>query len=254
MSIHLRSVRKTTGPSSLDKPLFDGLDMNFQSGAHVGVLGVPKSGKSTLLRIICGTESVDAGAVSRTLNVSWPIPLTSFFLKTSSVAANIRFAARMYGIGDSDFPQRVAELGKIVEFLNVKLQNCPRFVRPRLAFALGIGIDFEMSLFDERVVPRDDDFKEHGTRIVERYKATRGLVVATKTPAEVEAHCDTVYVLEDGRANYFSSVADGVERFKEVVKAGQEKRKGDGAPGPESGDDGDVGETSDIDMIGAAIE
>lgn len=253
MSVELRSVRKNS-LRALEDPLFNGLDISAKSGAHVGILGAQKTGKSTLLRIICGTEPIDDGVIERTSRISWPIPLNSFLMKTSSVAANIRFVARMYGISDNEFPRRIAELGAIIDFLNVRLQKCPRFVAARLAFALGIGIESDLYLFDERVIPRDNDFKAHAQEAVERLKAQRGIIVATKTPAEVEAHCDSVYVLENGRASHFPDVAEAVEHFKELMKATQKRRKGEVADGPDSDDEGESTETGDIDLIGAAIE
>jgi ABC-type polysaccharide/polyol phosphate transport system ATPase subunit len=175
-------------------------------------------------------------------------------MKTSSVAANIRFVARMYGISDDEFPRRIAELGAIVDFLNVRLQKCPRFVAGRLAFALGIGIDSDLYLFDERVIPKDKDFQEHAQKVLERLTEQRGLIVASKTPAEVEAHCDSVYVLENGGATHFSDVADAIEHFKELMKAAQQKKKSEVADGPGNDDEGESAEIGDIDLIGAAVE
>jgi capsular polysaccharide transport system ATP-binding protein len=252
MSVEFRAVRKNS-LGALEDPLFDGLDISVASGAHVGVLGAQKTGKSTLLRMICGTEPVDDGFVERTSRVSWPIPLNSFLIQTSSVATNIRFVGRIYGITDNEFPRRIAELGAIADFLNVKLQKCPRFVTVRLAFALGVGIDCDLYLFDERIIPPDKDFREHAAKAVERLKEQRGFIVATKIPAEVEAHCDSVYVLENGRAGYFPNAAEGVVYFKELMKAAQKRSSSEAAGGPESDDEGGVAETGDIDMIGAAL-
>src|SRR6202042_1152293 len=52
MSVELRAVRKNSFGGQED-PLFDGLDISAESGAHVGILGAQKTGKSTLLRMIC---------------------------------------------------------------------------------------------------------------------------------------------------------------------------------------------------------
>lgn len=252
MSVELRAVRKNSLGAPED-PLFDGLNISAESGAHIGILGAQKTGKSTLLRMICGTEPVDDGIVERMSRVSWPIPLNSFLARTASVAANIRFVGRIYGVTDNEFPRRIAELGAIADFLNVKLQNCPRFVTARLAFALGIGIDCDLYLFDERVIPPDKDFSEHALKGVERLKKERGLIVATRIPAEVEAHCDSAYVLENGRASHFPNVAEAIEHFKELMKEAQKKRTSEAAGGPDSDDEGAAAEIGDIDVIGAAI-
>jgi capsular polysaccharide transport system ATP-binding protein len=254
MSIRLTDIHVAASFEGAKVPVLKRLSLEVPDGGRVGVLGLPKSGKTTLLRAICGTLDLDQGKVERTSRTSWPIPQMAFFNNSSSVACNIRFLARLYGIADKTFPRRIAELSGVEEFLNAELQSCPRFVKSRLAFGLGIGLDFDTYLFDGSLTPCDKDFKARATEIVgERLKGC-GYVVASANPKEVEKVCDSVYVLEAGEARYFDAMAEGTEYFKQLLTAAPKQEE---AADKESKEDAAIEEETDgpgdMDIIVAAV-
>ena len=59
--IGLRSVEKFYG----GRAVLRGLDMNVNAGARIGLVGTNGAGKSTVLRILAGTEEIDGGEVVR---------------------------------------------------------------------------------------------------------------------------------------------------------------------------------------------
>jgi ATP-binding cassette subfamily F protein 3 len=59
--IGLRSVDKFYG----GRAVLRGLDLNVNAGARIGLVGTNGAGKSTVLRILAGTEEVDGGEVVR---------------------------------------------------------------------------------------------------------------------------------------------------------------------------------------------
>ena len=251
MSVTLKDIRVSATNPGPDGSLFDGLSLTIGNHSRVGILGTSKSGKSTLLRLICGTKMPDEGLIKRDGRISWPIPLLTFLVPRNTLARNIRFIARLYGIDDETFPRRIAELVELTEFLNTPLAKCPKLARPRLAFALGIGLEFDLYLFDGSFTPVDKAFKEKAAEICAARTAGRAIVVASSVPAEVEQNCESVYVLEDGRATYFSEASQGVEHFKTLL--GKEKKKDRaGAARRDEDEDQDEG-FGDVDILGVAV-
>ena len=59
--IGLRSVEKFYG----ERAVLRGLDLKVNAGARIGLVGTNGAGKSTVLRILAGTEDVDGGEVVR---------------------------------------------------------------------------------------------------------------------------------------------------------------------------------------------
>lgn len=233
MSIELRHVGKIVHRGMDARALFKDVDFRIEAGARIAVLGLPKSGKTTLLRLICGTDYADAGTIDRTSSVSWPIPMADFLVAYSSVAANMNFIMRLYGIDDDGVISKLAELVDISEFLNVRLAQCPRHVRQRLAFALGVGLGFDVCLFDERVAGVDKEFKPKAIEIVKAITAPRAIVVATSNPKEVADVCDTVFVLENSELTQFQNAEEGFAHFKSLVAKGTEEDSDIPDAGPE---------------------
>ena len=252
MSILLENVGTRGKFPGAKRSLFDGLSLRIDEGGRIGILGGPKSGKSTLLRLICGTQIPENGAIRRDSSVSWPIPHVAVFLKTQTLAQNIRFIARLYGIDDEQFPRRIAEFVELTDFLNTPLVKCPKFVKPRLAFALGIGMDFDVYLFDGSLAPVDKPFKERAAELAATRTAGRAVVVATSLPAEVERNCESAYVLEAGRATYFARANEAVEHFKQLLAAENRNRQEAGGKLGEA-EAADEDGWADADILGAAV-
>jgi capsular polysaccharide transport system ATP-binding protein len=252
MSIRFRNLRKFATHAGANQPLLDGVDFFTDRGMHVGILGGAKAGKSTMLRLICGTDFADSGAIERSGRISWPIPLSTFLTTSSTVAMNIRFMARLYGVKDEAFPRRTAEMLDFAEFLNVPLKNCPKFVKPRLALAIPIGIGFDIYLFDQSFAPVDKEFREMAKELIVERISGSGYVLATSNPGEVEQNCNSVYVLDSGRARYFEAAKDGVEHFKKQLKAERQKEgASEGVDGVSDNDDAD--DVGEIDVLGTAV-
>ncbi|HEX4160447.1 MAG TPA: ATP-binding cassette domain-containing protein [Rhizomicrobium sp.] len=253
MIIRLKDIYVPAGSAAARRPLFEGLDLEIPSAARVGVVGGAKSGKTTLLRLMCGTMQPDSGTVERNGFTSWPIPLGSFLTPTATVARNIRFIARLYGILDEEFPRRIAIMVGLEEFLNLPMQNCPKFVKGRLALALGIGLEFDTYLFDGSLAPADKSFKEKAVDLVTARMTGRGYVLATSTPAEAEKHCDSIYVLESGKARHFPDKNQGIEYFKKLLEAEKKKLAMEQQAGRIEEDDEDADGVADVDVVGAAV-
>ncbi|HLK45999.1 MAG TPA: ATP-binding cassette domain-containing protein, partial [Acidimicrobiales bacterium] len=59
--ISARGIRKSFG----SRQILDGLDLDVEPGARVGVIGPNGGGKSTLLRILAGEEAADGGGLTQ---------------------------------------------------------------------------------------------------------------------------------------------------------------------------------------------
>jgi capsular polysaccharide transport system ATP-binding protein len=217
VSVEFRGVGKLVRTGGTPRVLFRDLNFRIEPGARAVIFGLPKSGKSTLLRMICGVERADSGFIERTSSVSWPMPLASYLTRYSTVSANIKFLTRLYGFDGDDIVREIGEIGQISEFLNYKLSDCPAFVQRQLAFALGIGLRFEICLFDDRLVSVGREFKEKATEIVKSLSPQRAFVLATKLPKEAADICDTLFVLENEEIKHFQDVEQGIEHFQAML-------------------------------------
>lgn len=184
---------------------------------RVGILGLPRSGKSTLLRMICETVHPDGGEIARTLSSSWPIPMNTFLLGHMSVASNIRFVGELYGDSSTRKIREVAELVEITDSLNVALNKCTPVVKRRLTFGLGVGFGFDVYLFDERVAAVDKEFQKRAMEIFHSLVPAHATVLATASSKGMADQCDTLYVLQDGTLTPWPDVKQGIRYFDSLT-------------------------------------
>ncbi|HEY5049198.1 MAG TPA: hypothetical protein VII49_14370 [Rhizomicrobium sp.] len=245
MSVLLEDVTKAVKLQGKPHLLFDKLNLEIGRTSRIGILALPKSGKSTLLGMICGTARPDSGRIQKDLSVSWPIPSGSFIVPSSSVAWNIRSLARIYGVKNPDFVHSVGELGGLTNFLSQPVSRCPPYVKGQLAFALGIAMEFELYLFDNTIVPQRKEFKLQAVESLRQRTEGKAILFVTSAAQAVTEFCDSIYVLEQGRATHFPEASEGVEYFKALQKAEAERQSAiaadrkpeDATPDSTAGDD-----------------
>ncbi|HEY5238192.1 MAG TPA: ATP-binding cassette domain-containing protein [Rhizomicrobium sp.] len=216
MSVELYNITmKGEGGGQL---LFDDLDLRIDVGERVGILGQSKSGKSTLLRLIAGVEPIYKGFIERSSSVSWPLPFADYLVASNTVATNIRFVSRLYGMDDDRFLRDVAEMAGINEFLNEELVSCPRFVRPQLTFALAMTVKFDIYLFDDNLIAGEKAFKDKATQLIQAMVPRQGFVLASSAVKDITANCDIFYILDKGHVARYEDAKDAEKHFKSLAQ------------------------------------
>ena len=76
--LQARGITKSFG----SRLILDGLDLDVEPGVRMGVIGPNGGGKSTMLRILAGEETADAGSVTQRRG------LVLAFLRSSSKATH----------------------------------------------------------------------------------------------------------------------------------------------------------------------
>ena len=148
--IHLENVTKYY-PSRLGKQyIFKDLSFDIPSGHNIGILGSNGAGKSTLFRLLAGSEYPNKGQIYTDLSLSWPVALTTGIHQQMTGRENTRFIGKVNGIADLDeYERRVIKFAGLGEKFDLPVRSYSSGMKPRLAFACSIGIDFDVYLIDE---------------------------------------------------------------------------------------------------------
>jgi heme ABC exporter ATP-binding subunit CcmA len=200
-----------------------------RAGEVLGLLGPNGAGKSTLLSILATLLAPSAGDVRYG-------PMTSAeagpalraclgFLSHDlhlypelTAAENLRFFARLYGVGDVDGRVAAAlERAGLVSRRDDVVSGFSRGMRQRLALERALLHDPRLLLLDEPFTGLDDaSVAALVARLKELRRAGRILVVVTHDLDVAEQLLDTVVVLKDGRLIAFD---DAHGRIREHYRA-----------------------------------
>ena len=179
--------------------VFREVSLKVQRGEKIGILGRNGVGKSTLIRLIGGSELPSAGQIRRDMSVSWPLALSSAFQGSLTGLDNLHFICRIYGRDPRAVVDTVQDFADLGPFLREPVKHYSAGMRARLAFALSMVIEFDCFLIDEVIAVGDAEFQEKCRHALFDKRRDRAKIIVSHVPHIVSDHCDRAAILEGGR-------------------------------------------------------
>ncbi len=204
--IRLERVSKSFRANGVTRHILHDVSFLLPPDRDIAVLGRNGAGKSTFLRLIAGTLRPDRGRITRYREISWPMGFAGSFHPALTGAQNTRFVARIYGRDSralEDYVQDFAELGN---YYRLPVGTYSSGMKARLAFALSMGVNFEVYLVDEVIGVGDTAFRR---KCAEAFRARVGrarVLMISHNPATLRQFCDSGLVIEAGRLVFHDSL------------------------------------------------
>jgi capsular polysaccharide transport system ATP-binding protein len=226
--IELMNVTKTYPlKKGRRKIIFEDVSFKFPEGKSMGIIGRNGQGKSTLMRILAGTEPIDFGNVVRTGSISWPIGQANFQMSLTAME-NVRFVAQVYGYNgkeQDEIIRFVREFADIGPYFTEPVRNYSSGMKARVAFGLSMAIEFDYYLTDEAFNAGDATFERKCKEVIQYRKKHQNFIVVSHGMNHIRNYCDNVIVLEDGVFHLFENVEEGISMHENNLKRNGAKAK-----------------------------
>lgn len=211
------------------KKALDGVSFELRKGEVLGLLGPNGAGKTTAIHILLGLLAQSSGEalvfgmrpsekrheIARRLNFSSAYTTLPSNLK---VGENLRIFSMLYNLrGARAKIDSLLELFEIRDLKNRLTGGLSSGEKARLNLVKCLLNDPELLLLDEPTASLDPDMAELTRGILKRIQKERGLgmIYTSHNMREVEALCDRILFLQDGRV-----AASGTpESLREELKA-----------------------------------
>lgn len=214
MTIVLDRVTKSYPAKGGRRYVLDDVSAVLPADRSIGILGLNGVGKSTLLRLIAGSEWPDRGEIRHDLRMSWPLGLSSSFQGSLTGRENLRFVCRIYGVDIGRVVDFVADFAELGSYFDMPVSSYSSGMRARLAFALSLAIDFDCYLIDETIAVGDYRFQEKCRRALGERRARSTVIMVSHSDALIRQFCDVAAVLSEGRLMLFDTVAAATAYYR----------------------------------------
>ena len=184
--------------------IFRDLNFTIPSKRNIGILGANGAGKSTLFRLLAGSEYPNKGHIKTNLSLSWPVALTTGIHPKMTGRENARFIGKINGVVDLDgYVQRVKAFSQLGPRFDIPVRNYSSGMRPRLAFACSMGIDFDIYLIDEVTSVGDATFRKRAKDALLERSEQANVIMVSHDMDEIRLFCDSAIVLDKGNLTFY---------------------------------------------------
>ena len=210
----------------------DHVDLEVPIGTPLCIVGESGAGKSVVMRLLAGLARPTSGVVTlagvpldsrrglaarSNLGVLDQEPSLYDWMTGRELLA---FTADLIGIGRSEAPARIeATLGRVglAEAADRKVDDYPLSLRQRLAIAQALVGEPDVLLLDEPLGWLDAAGRDEILALLRGLRGSVSMVNAAGDLDLAEAACDSVVVLDGGRAVMSATIAELVERVPASV-------------------------------------
>ncbi|MFD2415662.1 ABC transporter ATP-binding protein [Amycolatopsis pigmentata] len=196
----------------------DGLDLAVRTGEVHGFLGPNGAGKSTTIRILLGLLRADAGTVRLLGGDPWA-DATTLHRRLAYVPGDVTLWPGLSGgevidllvqvRGGADRVRRDALIERFDLNPRIKTRAYSKGNRQKVALIAAFASETELLILDEPTTGLDPLMENVFQELVrEERRAGRTVLLSSHILAEVEALCDRVTIVRDGRTVDTGSLAE----------------------------------------------
>jgi capsular polysaccharide transport system ATP-binding protein len=203
-------------PSKLgNQYIFKDLNFEIPSGHNIGILGANGAGKSTLFRLLAGSEYPNRGKVVTDLSLSWPVALATGIHPQMTGRENTRFIGRVNGVADlAAYEKRVRAFAELGNKYELPVKTYSSGMKPRLAFACSIAIDFDVYLIDEVTSVGDAKFRRKAKEALLERSLKANVIMVSHEMDEIRQFCDSAIVLHNGELTFYNDLEQGIAEYQ----------------------------------------
>jgi ABC-2 type transport system ATP-binding protein len=207
--IDVKNVTKSYGPIEALR----GISFDIAAGEIVGLLGPNGAGKTTTIKILTGSLQPDGGTVrvnerdvlDHTREVQAQIgylPETAPLYRELTVQGYLKMMAELRGIPEEERRIRISEAvyaTGLAEHLVRPIGELSKGFRQRVGLAQAIVHKPRLLILDEPTIGLDPTQVVEVRRLIRRLAKRSTVLLSTHILSEVEALCDRVIILINGR-------------------------------------------------------
>ncbi|WP_277977258.1 ABC transporter ATP-binding protein [Pantoea endophytica] len=222
-SIKSNFVRMTTGGviSSDSKVVkidaLKNINIEFEHGDRVALIGHNGAGKSTLLKVLAGIYEPSSGTVKTVGSIASLLDLWLGVNHESSGRENIYSRGMLLGLSRKKIDEIIDDIiafTELADFIDLPVRTYSSGMSVRLAFAISTAIEPDILLLDEVIGAGDASFMEKArNRILELINSVGILIFSSHSENDVKMFCNKGIVMEAGQIKFIGEVNEAYDYY-----------------------------------------
>jgi capsular polysaccharide transport system ATP-binding protein len=198
--------------------VFRDINATFPQGVNHAVLAPRGQGKTMLLNVISGNDTLSEGQIHRTARVSYPMDFRGNMGMRLTARQNLRFLTDVFGRNYPEALDFCAAFAELDRHLDLPLSSFPNQARTRFFASALLSLGFDYILIDDTIALGDQKFRKKCIRYLLDNKDKITLLLATSDADYASKLCQSASVLHQGKLTFYDTFDEARETFTEINK------------------------------------
>ncbi len=219
-----------------------GINFSVEPGKITALVGANGSGKSTIIKAICGFHYADSGNIfavkegealktditqvpEAAMKLIGYVPEVSNLPQELYLSDFLEYAARTHKLFDADMEKavkNVIELCHLKDVLSKKIKTLSKGYKQRVSLAQALIHNPANLVLDEPITGLDPVQIADFRKLLKSLSATKSILISTHILQEVKELCQNVVVIKDGKQIAFGTeneilTTNGVKSLEELI-------------------------------------
>ena len=203
------------------KLILDKVDLVVNAGEKIGIIGSNGSGKSTMLKLICGILKPTTGNLWVKGEIAPLIELGAGFDPDLSVRDNIILYGVMLGFSRKEMKDRVfsiLDFAELQDYMFAPVKSLSSGMSARLGFAIATDVQPDILILDEVLSVGDESFKNKCQKRIDKLWDHHTTILVVSHGLEfIQKSCERAIWLDRGKIRFAGSTEETISHYLESV-------------------------------------
>jgi lipopolysaccharide transport system ATP-binding protein len=203
------------------KLILDKVDLVVNAGEKIGIIGSNGSGKSTMLKLICGILKPTTGNLWVKGEIAPLIELGAGFDPDLSVKDNIVLYGVMLGFSRKEMKERVfsiLDFAELQDYTFAPVKSLSSGMSARLGFAIATDVQPDILILDEVLSVGDESFKNKCQKRIDKLWDHHTTILVVSHGLEfIQQSCERAIWLDRGKIRFAGSTEETIRHYLESV-------------------------------------
>jgi ABC-type polysaccharide/polyol phosphate transport system ATPase subunit len=203
------------------KLILDKVDLVVNAGEKIGIIGSNGSGKSTMLKLICGILKPTTGNLWVKGEIAPLIELGAGFDPDLSVRDNIVLYGVMLGFSRKEMKERVfsiLDFAELEDYMFAPVKSLSSGMSARLGFAIATDVQPDILILDEVLSVGDESFKNKCQKRIDKLWDHHTTILVVSHGLEfIQKSCERAIWLDRGKIRFAGNTEETISHYLESV-------------------------------------
>lgn len=192
------------------KVILNNINLEFNKGKIVGIIGANGSGKNSLFKVLSGLWNFDSGKIlfdeiEITENKNFIRKNIGAFIENPNfyedlnALQNFEIIKKLYNIRNEEWYYKLISDFGIDKFINIKLKKCSLGMRQKVAIVMALLPNPDIIILDEATNSLDISAVNVLHKLLMTLKNEKIIIVSSHILEEIDSLCDDIYMLDKGK-------------------------------------------------------